>query len=175
MFNKNRYFKLLKSNNELSRELKNELLNYKVILETSIIYHNREKYITLLQQHVDECRLNLDDNKYESGFLLSELYYKNLEDYHRLENKVLKEGIKVFDNFLIYSNANEFSDWIDYIIRYTDEIDDDIIDYADSMEFALLQLRDVTNSVSTNLINRSYYSLFLILATIVLIYFIPTF
>ena len=33
IFNKNRYFELLKSNNEL--------LNYKIILESSIIYNNR--------------------------------------------------------------------------------------------------------------------------------------
>ena len=154
-------------------------MNYKVILESSIIYHNREKYIALLQQHVDECRLNLGDNKSESesAFLLSELYSKNLEDYDRLENRVLKEGIRVFDNFLIYPNANEFSDWIEHIIHYTEEIEDEItfIDYTNSMEFALLQLRDLTNSVSTNLVNGSYSSLFLILVTIVLICFIPTF
>ena len=183
IFNKNRYFELLKSNNKLD----NELLNYKVVLENSIIYHNRNKYINFLREHIDECTTSLDktnlkenDLNHKSDSALAsffELYYKNVDDYDFLENKIMKEGITILDNFLIYSNTTEFSSWIDHVIYFGEDNDISLTEYKNSMEFALSNLQNLTNSnlSLTNLINQSYYLLFLTLLTLALICLIPIF
>ena len=151
LFNKNKYLELLvkKNNDNLSKAEFMDLLSYRIILQAQIIYNNREIYISLFEAHL-KFETDLDD--YSSMVELSDLYDQNLEDLNILEQKILKEGMKVFDDFLIDSNAMKFSDTICVIVQFS-EVDEDINedDYRSIMETKLLELRNCANLAS-----RSY-------------------
>ena len=159
LFNKSRYFELLQkektlNNYDLCESESMELMSYRIILEDQITYNNREKYISLLEEHIKEPFYNdfddLDIESYSAILELSELFDQDLEDFHLLENKILKEGITILDNFSIdlISNSSEFSEWITDIVRF--DIDEEISedDYRSIMEFRLSKLRDCVNRAS---------------------------
>jgi hypothetical protein len=131
-------------------KLYQEYSNYQRNLEDQIIYNNREKYISLLEEHLKELERDSDDIDLDSDSAFvkfSELYDKNLDDFNLLENKILKEGIT--DNFSIHPNSSEFSDLITFILRYDDDNEGEInIDqYRSLLEMTLAELRDYANPV----------------------------
>ena len=163
-FNKNRYFELLQKEktlknsdlweSESSESL--ELMSYRIILEDQITYNNREKYISLLEEHIKEPFYNdLEDidlylESYSAIVELSELFDQDLEDFYLLENKILKEGITILDNFSIdsISNSSEFSSSIAFIVQF--DVDEEISeeDYGIIMEGTLSELRNCVNRAS---------------------------
>ena len=78
---------------------------------------------------------------------------------------------------MIYSNTTEFLNWIEHVIYYDEDNDIPLTEYKIDMEFTLSKLQNLTNSnlSLTNLINQSYYLLFLTLLTLALICLIPIF
>ena len=76
---------------------------------------------------------------------------------------------------MIYSNTTEFLNWIEHVIYYDEDNDIPLTEYKIDMEFTLSKLQNLTNSnlSLTNLINQSYYLLFLTLVTLALICLIP--
>ena len=161
LFNKSRYFELLQQqqektlkNSDLSESESRELTSYRIILEDQITYNNREKYISLLDEHIkepfDADFDDLDIESYSAIIKFSELFDQDLEDFHLLENKILKEGITILDNFSIdsISNSREFSSSIAFIVQF--DVDEKIRekDYGIIMESTLSELRDCVNRAS---------------------------
>jgi len=143
------YSKFFSKNPKLYREY----INYQRNLEDQIMYNNREKYISLLEEHLKELESDSDDIDLDSDsafFKLLELYDKNLDDFNLLKNKILKEEITILDNFSIHPNSREFSDLIIFILRYDDDNEGEInIDqYGSLLEMTLAELRDYANPVS---------------------------
>lgn len=159
LFNKSRYFKLLQkeNNDDLSESGFRELLSSQIILENQITYNKREKYISLLEEHIKEpLGADFEDfedletylDSYSPMYEFSELFDQDLEDFHLLEKKILKEGITVLDNFSIdsISSSKEFSNEI-RLILHLDDVDEEMSenDYRIFMESTLLRLRDCAN------------------------------
>lgn len=159
LFNKNRYLELLQkekalNNSDLCESEFKELLSYKVVLKDQITYNNRAKYISLLEEHINELFDSDFDNldRYSAIVELSELFDQEVEDLDLLENQILKEGITILDHFPIdsISNSSEFSNWITDVVGCGEDEDISPEDYRSMMEFRLSQLRDYANPISTN-------------------------
>ena len=162
-FSKFRYLELLQKTNKLNHSEYIELLSYKVILQDQIFYNNRNLYISFFEQALIE-NVNIEvhfdsdfdlDNYLEiagnNGFFkFSELYDQNIQDFKILENKILKEGVRVLDNFPINLNAEEFSDLIGYIHNLSECIGDqmDENEYWMTLENVLPELRSYADSAS---------------------------
>lgn len=156
LFNKSRYLELLQkekslNGNDLCESEYMELLSYRVILESQITYNNREKYIALLEAHINEPFSNDDLDSYSALVELSELFDQEVEDLNLLENQILKEGIPILDNFSIdsISNSREFLAWVNDIVKYEKEEYIGPEDYRSLMEFRLSKLRDYANPILT--------------------------
>lgn len=127
-FNKERYFELLLQTKHSKTESV-ELLLYKAILEDTIIYNNRYKYISLVEKLLEETKYkstNLEE--YNDSYTvsaydeISTLIDKNLEDFDILEQNIHKEGITVLDNFQInFENSEKFRFELDIINRFFDD------------------------------------------------------
>ena len=125
LFHKNRYLELLQkekalNNSDLCELEFKELLSYRVVLKDQITYNNRAKYISLLEEHINELFDSDFDNldRYSAIVELSELFDQEVEDLDLLENQILKEGITILDHFPIdsISNSSEFSNWITDVV-----------------------------------------------------------
>lgn len=149
-FNKTCYLELLKLNSsELeSGELFTELQNYRIMVEAQLIYNRRDEYISLLQEHQKELNTDTDldfDLDFETAFFkFSELYDQNTDDLNLLENKILKEGITILDNFSIHPKSREFSDLITHILHFLDDDEGEISEeeYGIELEMTLSELQD---------------------------------
>ena len=165
LFHKNRYLELLQkekalNNSDLCESEFKELLSYKVVLKDQITYNNRAKYISLLEEHINEpfdsdfdnIDLNNYLDRYSAIVELSELFDQEVEDLDLLENQILKEGITILDHLPIdsISNSSEFSNWITDVVGCGEDEDIRPEDYRSMMEFRLSQLRDYANPISTN-------------------------
>ena len=92
-------------------------MSSRIILKDQITYNNREKYISLLEEHIKEPFPNdLDDidlNNYLENYSaiveLSKLFDQDSEDLYLLDNKILKKGITILDNFSIDSIRNSIA------------------------------------------------------------------
>lgn len=70
---------------------------------------------------------------------------QELEDFDLLEKKLLKEGIRVLDNFSIDSNSSEFADWLRDILQLDEDEPISKEDYRTILELRLSRLRDYAN------------------------------
>ena len=142
-FNKNRYVKLLLQNKH-SKPESMELLSYKVILENTLIYSNRYKYLSLVEKLFEEVtnkspnlekfndleEFNFNNlEKLEDFDLLSTsgkistLIEKDVEDLAILEHKIRKEGITILDNFQInVENSKRFRSKLEIIDCFFDDV-----------------------------------------------------
>lgn len=85
------------------------------------------------------------DNFEPASFKISELLDQELEDFDLLEKKLLKEGIRVLDNFSIDSNSSEFADWLRDILQLDEDEPISKEDYRTILELRLSRLRDYAN------------------------------
>lgn len=89
---------------------------------------------------------NTDSEDFEpASFKISELLDQELEDFDLLEKKLLKEGIRVLDNFSIDSNSSEFADWLRDILQLDEDEPISKEDYRTILELRLSILRDYAN------------------------------
>ena len=195
-FNKDRYFHLLVKDNRSKAEYL-ELISYEAVLECQVMYNNRFKYISLVEELLQEVRNpspdsdefddypspdsdEFDDLYFSQVYLdsaagkFSTLIEKDLENYNILENKCRKEGVAILDNFEISpENASKFADELHIIDNFFEDANSEeewanLVDaYPSLLKQALPYLRYYANPDSGPLKDNQILREIMILFTLI--------